>query len=260
MSYRSTALLAIFLCTACDGTDGATPPEAPVPADPKTASKPDPKPDAKPDPKPDAKPDPTPQVAAATIVIASVTMVEDCPDREAPAAPAPASSPVPGAPMPEAAKQAPADEAMGDVADGDSQYDPCSQSTMQLALSGHPGPGAATVKIESVRLVRADTNAELAPLKARKPLSWNEAGMYEAWDERLPPDKALKASYKLSVPNWADVEAKLGAGSVGRMFVLQVEVSVDGRRQTIVSPEFAREEPEILVTRAPRRPDTARGA
>jgi hypothetical protein len=170
---------------------------------------------------------------AAKVSISSVQMISDCRDKED-------ASVAAGAAM-----QPPADEAQK----GDSLVafeQPCTQSNMQLSLrSEESAPLSFTVR--SVKLLSAD-GVQVATLQSRGPSVWVVDG-YHPWDERLVPKTDVKASYKLSVPDWYEVDKKLGMdSSVGKMFLLEIEVSVDGKSQTLRSAPFPREEDHVVVT------------
>jgi hypothetical protein len=164
---------------------------------------------------------------AAKVTISSVQMINDCPDEEN-AAPAAAASM----------------ERSADVGPGDSFEQPCTQSAMQLAVdSDVEGPFV----VDAVRLLSPE-GKPLATLQPRRPSKWVD-GAYKPWDERVAKDTDLKASYKLSIPEWHEVDEKLGGGSsVGKMFLLEVDVSVNGQKQTIRSSSFPREEDHVIVT------------
>ena len=166
---------------------------------------------------------------AAKVTISSVQMINDCPDKED-AAPAAA----------EAAMQT-----QGDSERGSGGFEqPCTQSAMQLAIdSDVEGPFV----VDAVRLLGAD-GKPVATLQPRRPSKWVD-GAYKPWDERVAKDTDLKASYKLSIPAWHEVDEKLGGGSsVGKMFLLEIDVSVNGQKQTIRSSSFPREEDHVVVT------------
>jgi hypothetical protein len=205
------------------------------------------------DPKPDPEPEqPVPVSEMATVTIASVQIVQDCPDSpDAPAQPThekPAMSSQ-AAPMPPALgdESRAARVARGASADGSAPFrQPCTQSSMQLSFAGQ-GPEAAKVQIGAVRVLTS-TGEKLGTLQARKPTAWRDSG-YQPWDEMLPADSDLKASYKLSVPDWSVVESKLGdRNPFETMFVLEVDVEIGGETQTVRSPEFVRERPHVIVT------------
>lgn len=176
----------------------------------------------------DATPAPTPAPAVASI--ASVQLVQDCPD-----------------PKQEATKSDKADSKMkGKRAKGSGPLvQPCTQSNVQIAFTGKGAVGA-TVKIGAVRLMAAD-GKELATLSVRMPKLWNDSG-YQDWDGVLAPDSDHKASYKLSVPDWSAVETALGVSSYEQMYTLEVEVDIGGVATKIISPQFERAQPMMIKT------------
>jgi hypothetical protein len=191
-------------------------------------------------PKPEpTKPTPT---VATKVSVASVQMIQDCPDNEpAPADEGPAQAPAAerSAPMPPSPGAA-----LGDVEPGGSFQQPCDQSTVQLALD-NGGDGLATVEIKAVRIL--SNGKVVGTLQTRKPKVWAN-NTYEAWDQTVAPNTPTKASYKLSLPDWSEVEKAIGTSSFGHMFTLELDVEIDGQVQTVSSPEFPREEPHVIVT------------
>ncbi len=198
-------------------------------------------------PQPQPQP-PEPVATTAKVSIASVQLVQDCPDQDAtPADQGPAATTV----APAKAKTMVVDEAPQRAARGTAKpgyapiRQPCTQSAMQLRFTGEDAP--AKVAIVSVRMLTA-TGEKLGTLQARKPTAWHD-GTYQPWDEMLPAEGELQASYKLSVPNWNDVQTVLGdRNPFETMFVLEVDVEIGGQRQTVRSPEFVRERPHVIVT------------
>jgi hypothetical protein len=174
--------------------------------------------------------------------IASVQMIQDCPDPAGEAA-------KPAAAMPPAAESEPAQGASASriAGDGGSFHQPCTQSTMQLSLA-HDASDAQRVEVVAVRLMRG-TEA-LGPIPARKPSKWNDAGTYDAWDERVPVGSEIKVSYRLGEPDWSKVQDKLGSGvdPYGQRYVLEVDLKMEGHTFTVRSPEFSREYPHVVVT------------
>lgn len=163
---------------------------------------------------------------AAVASIASVQLVEDCPDAKSKSAPTSAKR-----------------ERRDSFAAGLVQ--PCSQSSLQLAFVGQ-GTQTAKVEIREVRLLTAE-GVKQAVLSAREPNLWRDSG-YVAWDGVLPAQADTKVSYKLSVPDFAELEAKLGGSSFGRMFVLELDLAIGGKETTLRSPEFERGRKEIIRT------------
>lgn len=237
MSVRILAALSIALCVGCASHEGTD------------TSKGDPKP---PTTEPD-KPEPAKVVSKASI--ASVTMIEDCPQHDPPPPPAdeevaPAAPAKPAEAPAQAARRAPpsADISAGDSIDGRGiPSDMCTQSTMQLAFSAD-GKTPGKVAIKTIRVLDPKSEKPLGNVTARVPTTWTKAGNYEAWDEIVPAGEETKASYRISVPDWTKVEKELGGGSFGASFILEVDLEVDGVSQTIRSPQFPREEPHVVVT------------
>lgn len=199
---------------------------------------------------------PEPALPAVTVAVASVQLIQDCPD---PAEPAPADSASASAVAPSlpdvAAEQAkpsasvPARMAKVAPGSGPGWSPPCTQSTLQLALR-NPGKADATLRVEAVRLVDAASKKVLAPIVARKPSLWNELGTYQPWDQRVAVGAELKVAYRLAEPDWSQVTTALGptVSLYAQPFVLEVDVSIDGARQTIRSPEFVREQVHMIAT------------
>lgn len=207
------------------------------------------------DPQLDPKPEPEPAVPTAKAVIASVQMIEDCPEEQGNWRPPPAQD-TPAAAAPPADEDVPqqapsvvapgaAAEPMGDSARGWRQ--PCTQSTIQVVFSGQ-GDLTSKVEIQAVKLLDPKSGKEVARLQVREPAAWRE-GAYQSWDQTIGPKQEVKASYELSVPQWSDVEKVIGTGSsFGYMFALELDVKVGDQVQTVRSPEFPREEPHVVVT------------
>jgi hypothetical protein len=214
------------------------------------------------EPKPEPTPEPVPEPTARA-AIASVQMIQDCPndnnawrpppaDTGAPAAQAPAAQAVPAQPMPPVAGDVAAGSAArsaGASADGSypSFVQPCTQSTMQMVFAGQ-GDRSSKVQIEVVRLLDPKSGKEVATIEAREPAAWTD-GAYQSWNETIGPRQEVKASYELSVPDWSEVEKTLGlTSSYGTMFLLEVDVKVGDELQTVRSPQFPREQEHVIVT------------
>jgi hypothetical protein len=173
--------------------------------------------------------------------IASVQMIQDCPD--------PAGEPATSAaakPMPPASESIAAGARVAGDSDG-SFHQPCTQSTMQLSLA-HDAPDAQRVEVVAVRLMRGPD--ALGPIPARKPSKWNDSGTYDAWDERVPVGSEIKVSYRLGEPDWSKVGEKLGgeADLYAPRYVVEVDLKMEGHTFTVRSPEFSREYPHVVVT------------
>lgn len=222
MSQRHHAFaIALFLASCASGDDGkareTTPPTTPT----ETRA-----------PESDATP------AAPTLgnlAIASVQLAQNCPPfAAAPTAGATASS---DEPMPSQSRSR--------RAPGNSFVAPCTQSSMQLAFSG-PKTTDASFAIKGIRLI-ASEGTFLADLASRTPTIWQDGG-YVPWDGKVTPATEHKASYKLSVPDWAVVEKTLGKGSYGTMFKLEVDVEFAGKTTTLTSPTFERAQSLMIRT------------
>lgn len=247
VSRRTTvAGVVAVLLTACAAWE--TPPsEAPPPADtPVPSSHYAPPPPVNPNPNPDPAPLPEAQKVEITAAIASVQLIEDCPD------PAPAAAPSAGVtdstlerssqPKPVAAGRA----RPGASGDGSSFRQPCSQSMVQLALrSDVPG----SFRIDAVRVIDPKTQKVAGTSKLRAPTRWDD-GTYGPWDGRVVVKTDLKISYKLGELDLSRAAEQVGPefNTFGGPFILELDVAVDGHRQTIRSSEFYREPPHMVVT------------
>ncbi len=90
------------------------------------------------------------------------------------------------------------------------------------------------------------SGAALGTLTTRSPTQWNANG-YVPWDGSLAEGE-LKVSYKLSSPNWGEVQERTGASTYGPMYKLEADILVDGVAQTIVSSAFTRQRPVVPPT------------
>jgi hypothetical protein len=234
-SLWSSSLLFLVISSAC--TDGSSEAKKQEHAPPAETAMP-----------PEIGPPPPLEVTkvTTTISVASVQMIQDCPDpepepSEAAAAAeraAPARAPSSGA---RAQPYRPGDE---DVGGGRGFRQPCDQSTVQLALeTDNEGPVA--IEIKAVRI--SFEGKPVGELNARTPMVWTESA-YQPWDQLVAPNTPTKASYKLSLPNWSKVEEAIGGSSYGPMFTLELDITVDGELRTVSSPEVPREMPHVIVT------------
>jgi len=179
-------------------------------------------------------------IEVAEVAIASVTMLEDCPD------PAKVEAATEKEQRPEAKR------AQGAVAqdemEGDSAYgyvEPCGQSTMQIAVTGQ-GDFSSKLKLVEVRLLGPNDEI-LGIIAARSPTIWNNNG-YLPWDQVVQPKTDVKASYKLSLDNWGKIEKNLGRSSYGPMFLIEADIDIGGVRKTIRSSQAPREPMEMIET------------
>jgi hypothetical protein len=191
-------------------------------------------------------PEPAPPKLSVKLAIASVQMIEDCPDPPEPTGsaggveesltppPMPAQEP-PGRQPPAHHRQAPGFAPM---------QQPCTQSTMQLTASVD-GDEPQPVRIAAIRLLDKQ-GKPVGELSSRKPTNFVDQA-YAPWDETAG-NAEIKASYKLSVPDWSAVEQATGESSLGYMFKLEVDVEIGGELHTVQSPEFTHELPHVIVT------------
>lgn len=124
----------------------------------------------------------------------------------------------------------------------------CEQSTVQLALrSGRAGQ----FRVEGVRVLDGARQRVAGSSTLRQPTQWSAAGSaYLEWDERVVAGSDLQISYKLGdleLPG-AQQLARPGFDPYFGPFILELDVSIAGRRQTIRSPEFRRENMDMVQT------------
>lgn len=194
------------------------------------------------------KPDPIEVRAQLHATIASVQLIQDCPDPEpAPAEPSAAAKPTASESMPQPGSPARREAAAAWAGDGPGFRQPCTQSTIQLSLK-HDAAEAQRVEIVAVRLMRGSD--VLSKIAARKPSKWNDSGVFDAWDERVPVRSEIKVSYRLGEPDWSAVQAQLGADTdvYSTRYTIEVDLKMGGTTTTVRSPEFAREHPHVVVT------------
>lgn len=248
---RLVSVLALLLAS-CAAWDSTTPSNAAPLAESPTPSHYAPPPPG--DPRsPEATPIPDVKVA-----IASVQLLQDCPDPAPAGAPSPSASgrtPEPIAPVTvdssteEPLRASQAKRRPGQSYDRDeSARRMCTQSTVQLSIRSDR---AGAFKVEGVRVLDAASKKLAGPAQLRGPTLWNETnGTYTPWDQRTLAGTEMKISYKLNDPDMSQAAALVGPDFNSYMgpFLLEVDVSVDGKQQTIRSAEFSREPPHLVVT------------
>ncbi len=235
-TLRLVPVLAVLL-SACAGWDSATPSYAQPPVQEPVPSHYAPPPPEVIEP---AEPEPEPPAAPATgdrVAIASVQLFDDCPE------PAPTSGIAQeSAPAAESRRAGPA----GKPTEGRDLG--CAQSMVQLAIqSDRPG----LLRIEAVRVLDPATKKVAGSSTLRQPTRWSaELGAYAPWDARVPAATELQASYKLGVFDLSRSAERVGPefNAFYGPFMLEVDVSIDGRRQTVRSPEFSRVDIHMMVT------------
>ena len=116
-----------------------------------------------------------------------------------------------------------------------------SYANVQLAFLADAASKSAVIEVVSVRLVDATTRSVVDTLKASEPQVWIGNG-YAPWDQRVTPRGDLKASYRLSTPNWSTIDDGTGRGSAySRTFKLEVTLRIDGIDLLIMSTDLHRE-------------------
>ena len=194
--------------------------------------------------------------AEIKIAVASVQLIQDCPDpAEAPAgaaaaadSTAPAAVPPPPAPVAAQQEMAPGAAAKR-MAPGSNWQPPCTQSTVQLSLT-NTGDREGKVRVNGIKIFDVATKRELGQITSRKPSLWNDTGVYQAWDERVAPGATVKVAYRLSDPDWEQIHKLVGETEnlYARPLLLEVDIAIDDRTQTARSPEFTRQEVHLVVT------------
>ena len=124
----------------------------------------------------------------------------------------------------------------------------CQQSTVQVSLRSDR---TGSFRIHAVRVLDAASKRVAGTATLRQPSRWNEAdGTYTAWDERVAPGPAVQTTYKLGALDLSRANKRGGPRlDVSRgPFLLELDVSIDGRRRTVRSSEFGREDPHMVVT------------
>jgi len=202
-------------------------------------------------------PEPAPKVLPAKVAIASIASVqilEDCPDAkaaDAKAAPAdsevaPKQAPAKSPPARRApAESMPASMAPSDAPMNGAEQPPCQQSTIQITFAGQ-GDTSSKVVLKELRLLTPDGKA-LGTVNTRVPSIWSK-DVYTPWDAVLQPSQDAKVSYKITPPDWNAAGTILGGPTHGKMFVLEAVIEIDGQAQTVRSQEFARFEPHMVPT------------
>ncbi|MBS2017530.1 MAG: hypothetical protein JST00_31905 [Deltaproteobacteria bacterium] len=124
-----------------------------------------------------------------------------------------------------------------------------SGSNLQLAFVATTASNAAKITIKSVALVDMNKGTQVALLSSSEPRVWNGSS-YVTWNESVTPGGDLRASYKLSTPNWSEIDGTgTGTGAVGRSssssysipFRLRVTMQIDGTEVILESSELHRE-------------------
>lgn len=123
---------------------------------------------------------------------------------------------------------------------GESEYQ---ASNVQIAFFATQASSPAAVEVTNVALLDGGTGAVLATLASSTPQIWNGAG-YVAWNQKVTPGGDLKASYKLSSPNWSSIGgggSSYSSKSYSTPYKLRVTLRIDGTEVVLESAELYRE-------------------
>ncbi len=232
MSSPRLAAFVVLLLAACAGWESpppnyvAPPTESPVPSHYAP-----PPPVATPVPPHYAPPPPVDEPRAELrVAIASVQLFDDCPDPQEAEADARMES------KREAQSRAP----------GYAQ--PCTQSTVQLAVRSDR---SGRFRVEAVRVLDGARQRLAGTSTLRTPTRWRaDTGVYLPWDERVPAGTDLQVGYKLGALDLSRANKLAGPDfdPYSGLFMLELDVSIDGRRQTIRSTAFGRQMDDMVET------------
>lgn len=226
----SRLAVAMLLLSSCAGWEPSTPNYvAPTAESPAPSSHYAPPPPVLPG---DPPSDPPTSAANDRIAISSVQLLDNCPD-------------------PVEAEAAKSIESRGDSAEGkrsgDSARRRCEQSTVQLAVRSEQ---AGTFRVEAIRILDGARRGVAGTTTLRQPTRWGDAGGYQAWDQRVSPGVDMQISYKLGDLELPDANKLASAefNAYSGPFMLELDVSIDGRRQTIRSHTFSRQDFDLVET------------
>lgn len=183
--------------------------------------------------------EPPEPVANVKVSVASVQLQDDCPSAgpKKPAAPA----------KPEMQQKSAGDVAPGAAMDSARGFAPmCTQSRLQLSVESD-GDEAQSFAIRAVRLKKAEGGDVLGTMTTREPTVWDDS-KYNPWDESVGAGATIKVGYALGDPDWAKVGKALGGSTWGPLYIVEIDVEIGGRMQTVVSPKVPRDEPINVVT------------
>lgn len=110
----------------------------------------------------------------------------------------------------------------------------CEQTSMQLSFtSTHPQP--SKIEVKKVELLD-DSGKLLGELTAQPAMRWG-TDKYEAWDQMVPANQTVSASYPLSALPYDKMGGRYQAHD--KQFQLRVTVSVGGKDQTVEKKAIA---------------------
>jgi hypothetical protein len=113
----------------------------------------------------------------------------------------------------------------------------CQRSNMQLAFKAGVGTKNAVIEVVKVALIDVSNSSVLETLAVTSPAVWN-GRLYTAWNQQVPPNGDLKASYDLASPDWSKIDGNNNTGtssggtssrtSYSKNFKLHVTLRIDG--------------------------------
>ena len=249
-------ILAVALVAACVARQTPTSPGAEAPASdapPIAAAEPEPAPapvevaEAPPaveTPAVETPPAPqTPPVApdtpaAVTIAVASVHLLQDCPDDQATAE---AKGPRGRGSASSSDDESQMQQKSVMRVDGKPMPPPPPGCLLNLSLT-NSGGREGQIRVERVRVLEG--KRELARVVSRKPTRWNSEA-YVPWDERVPGNATTQVAYSLANAQWKRGSA---LDLAFKPYVVEVVVTIDGRKQTVRSAEFVPVSHDMIQT------------
>jgi hypothetical protein len=139
--------------------------------------------------------------------------------------------------------------AEADQAAGKARFAPpsCFDASISFEVMGQPDR-EQEFTVSAVRLKHETHEGALSELRTKDPQAWVDDA-YKPWDGKLAAGKEAVVTYRLSAPDWRAVEKTLGIeSSEGQMFVVEVDVQIDGETRTLTSPQFTRSFNDMVVT------------
>jgi hypothetical protein len=102
------------------------------------------------------------------------------------------------------------------------------------------GAGSATVRVVSVRLLDATRGTLLDTLTARDPQAWTGT-IYVPWDGTISAGQSVRATFKVSAPDWNRLGDGNALSTFGHTYRLEVVTNVAGAVQVFSSVALRRE-------------------
>ncbi len=200
----------------------------------------------------DKGPDPglAPKAPEIKVVLAGVSLGDDCAEgspTRPPAPPASAGSAAAAAAEMSSMRAPSAGSCPQGVECGRPPPPACEQTAMQLSLQAPDGTAATKLKVKQVELLD-DAGKSLGMLTARAPSKWDGKGTYVPWDEAIAGGKSdVAISYKLSSPDWSKVSGGRW-GAAGKKFALRVTFAISDKDRTIEKQALVVVMPEAAVS------------